>query len=344
MVRDLFRRGLNGSVCGNNEGERFMKSPPNIYVLVSLFLCGICSVRADDSSQPPVAGRPALFSGIVGNVTVEARAVPTTLVVESPLTYTVRLAGPRTLEDLAPPVLSKIPGFEAKWASRFLRARWLPKESAREFDYELRPRTADVKEIPPFPFVFFKPGVAPPERGYQTRFARAIPIRTMPVAPLAIEAVEPHQEPGTRADLHLQLDLDASLLERVQAPWTPPLWLLLFALLSPPALCWYRLRRQTPARAGRPQYHFSRIVQRLSKRLAGISSDSPQLSDRLRSAIEPFRGDLIAGPTEIQEAPLPHEELRQACRAFLYSKPDEELMQTILERARNCRKSGAEQN
>jgi hypothetical protein len=135
---------------------------------------------ADDVGEPPVAGRPANFSGAIGSYQVETRAHPTTLQAEDPLTLTVRITSKGWLRGVTRPDLGRLPRFASKFQIENGSERDLPAERAREYDYRLRPRTADVKEVPSLPFGFFKPGLLPPSRGYQTVYAKAIPLTVTP--------------------------------------------------------------------------------------------------------------------------------------------------------------------
>src|SRR4051794_22930853 len=98
------------------------------------------------SPVPPVVGQPSDFSGAVGGpFTVEQIVDRTELAVEEPLTLTVRIPGPGNLRDVPRPPLAKLPAYKA-FAVDDLADRYIDGDRPRrEFDYRLRPRTADVK-------------------------------------------------------------------------------------------------------------------------------------------------------------------------------------------------------
>src|SRR6185295_1193060 len=73
--------------------------------------------------------------------------------------------------------------------------RTLPDGRAWEYDYRLRPKSPSVKAVPNFRFDFFKPGFVPPEKGYQTTWAYAVPVRVKPRG----AAVPPAPAEGPRA-------------------------------------------------------------------------------------------------------------------------------------------------
>jgi hypothetical protein len=193
------------------------------------------SAKADDV-EPPVAGRPELFSGAVGDYRLTTRAAPTELSAEDALTLTVRLTGTGPLRGVVRPDLRRLPRFAKVFHIENGPERDLPKEHAREYDYRLRPRSADVKEVPALPFVFFKPGLVPASRGYQTRYAPAIPLTVRPRAEVSPTAVQGGGEP-VRApdDLYAIVAGDAVL--RQEARFTLPAWVFFVGLYGPPLVC-----------------------------------------------------------------------------------------------------------
>src|SRR5581483_3040717 len=146
---------------------------------------------APGSPAPPVVGRPVDFSGAVGGpFVVEQTAEPTALTAEEPLTLTVRITGPGNLRDLPRPELGKLEAHKA-FAVDDLDERFVPGDPPRrEFRYRLRPRSADVKEVPRLKFVYFNPRL-PAARGYQTTYAAAVPLTVKPQTP-----AKPPEIPG----------------------------------------------------------------------------------------------------------------------------------------------------
>jgi hypothetical protein len=199
-------------------------------------------------------------------------AEPTELQAEDPFTLTVSITGAGNLEEIQRPDL-------ARWAGRFhiedLADHYLPATKTREFVYRLRPRTAGVRQVPPLPFVFFNPKIRPPERGYQTSLAPAIPLRVRPR-----DEVQPAQvEGGTTASATpasvYQL-VDGAAVLRYDPPFLLPGGSALAALvLGPPAfaglwyLAWRRCYpdavRQSRKRRSRAAQHALRAIQRSGK-------------------------------------------------------------------------------
>src|SRR5262249_18410566 len=138
------------------------------------------------------------FSGAVGSYQVSTRAVPMELQAEDPLILTIRITGSGPLDKIERPDLRRLPRFAEPFAIQNLDERFLKQEGAREFDYRLRPRSALVNQIPAFRFVYFKPGLIPDYRGYQTALAPAIPLHVRPRA--TVEAADV-QGPTIPADV-----------------------------------------------------------------------------------------------------------------------------------------------
>jgi hypothetical protein len=247
---------------------------------------------ADDDI--PLVGRPDFpFSGGSGNFTVEARAEPTTLRAEKPLTFTllVRATGPvrHAPERLD---LRQLPAF----AGRFYILEE-PADGTRhpapdrwEFVYRLKPRRAEVGEVPGVPFVFFNPAIPSAAKGFQIRFTDPIPLRILPA--------EEYRPLPRLPDEAYQITTGSALLAR-RAAWQPlgpaAVWLLLGA---PPLVCaawyagWRRLHpdagaqvRRRRSRAARQALHRVRGLRRLppDRRADGAAA---AVTDYLRQRLE----------------------------------------------------------
>lgn len=217
--------------------------------LLAVWLLASALLQASANDQvvePPLIGRPRFFSGAVGTYRVSMRADPMELEAEDPLTLTVRITGTGSLDRLPRPNLRLLPAFEKNFHIEDLQDRSIPAEKSREFDFMLRPRTAAVKEISTFPFVYFKPGAIPDYRGYETTYAPAIPLTVRPRS-----SVKPSEIQGQSAVPHLperfyrlaepsRIIRSDWLISSNMAP------VLVVVLLLPPGLCgciywvWYR--------------------------------------------------------------------------------------------------------
>jgi hypothetical protein len=153
-------------------------------VNASLLLCGL--LLTHPAAEPPVVGRPPEWSGAIGGpFVVTATAEPTALTAEEPLTLTVRIAvapggSAGNLRALARPPLAKQEAFKP-FAVEDVDDGFSDTPLRREFRYRLRPRTADVKEIPRVKLVYFNP-LLPPGRDYQTTYSGEVPLTVKPRA------------------------------------------------------------------------------------------------------------------------------------------------------------------
>jgi hypothetical protein len=188
------------------------------------------------ANQPPVVGRPVDFSGAVGGpFVVQWHAEPTTVTVEEPITLTLRITGSGNLRKMPWPSIAKLNSFK-HFAVEDLDDRFTDANPpTREFRYRVRPRTADVKEIPRFKLVYFNPQAVSASRGYQTTYAEALPLTV-------------NQRPGSPADI--PADVPAWMLREPawdevfpQEPSLIDQWLWKF-------LDWLGIRHETPGRRG----------------------------------------------------------------------------------------------
>jgi len=191
--------------------------------------------------EPPLAGRPADFTGAVGSFAVRARLDTTAARVGDPLRLTVRVEGTGNVKLLPRPTVALgwaglVPADErVQVDSTATRVR-----GAKEFDWVLTPRVAGELDVPPIRYPYFDPV----SRSYAT--AAAPPLRVH-VAPGALVA----GRDSTASDGALPLR------ERYRGPIAPPLYhrplFWAFLLLVPvPALARRaraRARRRRPVRA-----------------------------------------------------------------------------------------------
>jgi hypothetical protein len=205
---------------------------------------------ADAAVSPPIVGRPVDFSGAIGGPFVaQWVAAPTEIMAEEAVTLSLRITGPGNLNDLPRPALEKLEPFKP-FAVEDLDDRFVPGDPPRrEFRYRVRPRSAAVKEIPRFKFVYFNPRIVPAARGYQTTYADAVPLTVKPRTP-------PPTQPAEVPNWMLEPPASDELFGPPLKPWQEWLnrlrekvgletdespgseWLIvLFALLAPPALC-----------------------------------------------------------------------------------------------------------
>lgn len=121
----------------------------------------------------PAAGRPASFSGLVGDYRMSAEATPVRVNVGDPITLTVRVSGPDYLEDTELPPLERQPDIARDFMIPPDRAAGLIQGAAKVFTQTLRAKSADVYQIPPIELAYFNPKSG----SYQVARTEPIPLQ-----------------------------------------------------------------------------------------------------------------------------------------------------------------------
>jgi hypothetical protein len=159
---------------------------PRLALLAACVLALPAAVRAgpgDDDDDVPVVGRPADFSGAVGNFKVGARAQWTRGQAETALTFTLTVKAdgpvrrpPRRLD------LGKLPDFARDFYVEDGKDLH-PDAATWEFTYRLTPKRVEAAEVPGVRFVFYNPALAQTNRPFQTVYTDAIAVPVPLVAP-----------------------------------------------------------------------------------------------------------------------------------------------------------------
>jgi hypothetical protein len=233
------------------------------------------AARPDDD-EPPVVGQPAGFDGAVGSYQISARAQPTELQAEDPLTFTLRVNGTGR-QPPRRPNLRKAPAFVKRFAIEDLPdPDTKPGAGVWEFRYRLKPLQPAVTEIPPLRFDYYKPGIIPREKGYRTTYSPSIPLTVKPRSAVPATEIQGAVEPSQVPESFFQLAAGPDAVLRHDEPFAfPGLLSLVLALLVPPALCggWYllwryldpdaaRQTRQRQSRAARQALHELHVLSR----------------------------------------------------------------------------------
>ncbi len=130
---------------------------------------------------PPEEGRPPFFTGAIGKWTVTAGVKPTKVWVGQPLTLTitVRVDGrDGRLEEVGPPPLAAQEGFDALFRIHEEPQAGVadPKTRSKTFTYGIRPKTAELKAVPPIAFAYF-----------DVEAEKYVTVKTQPL-PIQVEA------------------------------------------------------------------------------------------------------------------------------------------------------------
>jgi hypothetical protein len=206
---------------------------------IVLCLAGADSARSDDdqsSIEPPVAFRPIDFHGAIGSFKISMQAQPLELRAEDSLTLSVRIRGSGNLRDLERPNLRKNPAYIKFFDVVDLGDRYHADQGIREFDYRLRPRNEGIREIPRLGLVYFKPGIVPAEKGYQTTYAPALPIRVLPRPEVAIPRVQDGMEVAVPENVREFVSAERVLQQPTTIMFPTPR-LMVPLLLAPPLVC-----------------------------------------------------------------------------------------------------------
>jgi len=103
--------------------------------------------------QPPLAGRPATFTGAIGSFTGGAEISPVEARVGDPMTLTVWLRGVGTLSETAAPDLAANAAIARDF--KMYEATGETNQDTRRFTYSLRPKKDDITQFPSIPLTYF---------------------------------------------------------------------------------------------------------------------------------------------------------------------------------------------
>ncbi len=195
--------------------------------------------------EPPVEGRPADWTGAVGDLRATARLDSSAARVGDPVVLTLRVEGRGNVKLLPRPAL-QIP-----WATAVdgeerveLDSSALAVRGAKEFDWIITPRSAGDREVPAIRYAFFDPAA----RRYDATLSPALTLRVLPGALAGAPDAE-----GRPAGARL-----LAIRERFTGPSRTPLpsqpifWLLV-AAVPLPALVVSVLRGAPRRPAGAPE-------------------------------------------------------------------------------------------
>lgn len=156
----------------------------------------------------PTEGRPANFSGLVGQFDIATSAGPTELSVGDPIELHVTITGPEPLDRATPPDLEKLQAFTSgfRLTPEGLRAQSTQAVGQRDYSTTLRPTSDRVTAIPSLELAYFD--VAAGE--YRTARSEPIALKVKPTRQVtaqdAVVAVPPGSDqhplvPGLRTPL-----------------------------------------------------------------------------------------------------------------------------------------------
>jgi hypothetical protein len=242
------RRACAGGLHGGDKPRRSLSG-----ALIALLL----ALPQGLAGEPPIAGRPAQFSDVVGSYTIGADAAPTEVAVEEPITLRITLAGRGPAKHQ--PERKRLKIFPDGWAQEFYvepvpgEDRLSPNDGTWVFVYRLRPKHERITAIDGIKLVYYQPPMGGMPGRFQTTYAEPIAISVKPRPAKELSNELPLR---TAPDTFFALpDAAAVLTEWPVLPTVAP-WLVWLMLLAPPVLaiagvrCWRLLA--SPGNTRRP--------------------------------------------------------------------------------------------
>jgi hypothetical protein len=224
--RSLFDDFFGDSFFGSKRGYENLAIPSNPLSLEVLPL--------------PDEGRPADFSGLIGEFRFEASAMPAEVSVGDPITLTIRVSGPEYLDYVRLPDLARQTALAAGFKIPEEMAAGEIVDGAKVFSQTIRAKEPGIDEIPPLGFSYFDPGVG----AYRVALTEAIPLEVSGTRVLTLSDAEAAGPDGVvQAELESaqggiahNYEDEGALDDRragLAALFASPLWAL--ALGGPPA-------------------------------------------------------------------------------------------------------------
>jgi hypothetical protein len=142
-------------------------------------------VEPIDIRAIPAAHRPAGFNGAVGRFDISTSALPQNVSVGEPITLTLTVRGDGNIETLSAPNLANLPELTRDFRVPDEPLAGVMENGAKVFTVSLRPRHAEVKQIPPIPLVFFDPRL----ETFVTSRSEAIRLHVTPAETLSMDRV-----------------------------------------------------------------------------------------------------------------------------------------------------------
>ena len=287
----------------------------------------------------PDQGKPASFSGGVGQFTMTGTAGPTNVAVGDPVTIRLQVSGRGALDSITLPEQPAWKEFKVYPPTVKIETSGdLGLEGTKSFEQVIVPQNTEITAVPALEFTYFDPE----KRSYQTLKQPAVPLLVRPSgsisAPtLALSNSKPEVTAPTQDIVHIKAHLGRTVASR--APWVQqPVFIVLqgvpvFALLG--AILWRRrqdnmannprLRRQLQVEdlvqdglselsqlaAERNSDAFFALVFRLLQERIGERLDLP--ASAITEAVVDDR--LIPGGLKVEAAGALHELFRQCNQA-----------------------------
>jgi hypothetical protein len=252
----------------------------------------------------PEEGKPADFTGAVGQWNLEVTAKPTELAVGDPITLTMRISGSGNIDTVATPQLQGLDGFKTYDPTSKTTKDELSTTGERVFQQVLVPKSTEAKQLPQVRLSYFDP-VA---KAYKTAVQGPIHLAvkagngSSTAVLAAVTPVRPQEKLG-RDIVYLKGDL-GPVATMAWYDSAPTFWALnvlpIFSLLG--LIAW---KRRTDRLRGDVAYaRRTRAAKNARKMLAETNS-----FDQVQHALQSYLGDLLNIPVSGITASIVDEQL-----------------------------------
>ena len=201
----------------------------------------------------PDAGKPASFTGAVGQFQMAVSAGPTNVAVGDPVTIRVEINGRGSLDSFTLPEQAAWKEFKAYPPTVKVETSGdLGLDGTKSFEQVVVPQNTEIKEIPAFEFAYFDPD----KRAYETLRQAALPIVVRPSGstptPTLAVASNPENAPPAQDIVHIKPRLGR--VTHGSTPWVKQPWFL--ALQALPVLALFSVvvwRKRVDSLANNPR-------------------------------------------------------------------------------------------
>jgi hypothetical protein len=320
----------------------FHSIPQRIYrlpiaiLLPTLFFSPSLWSPAAETPEAPLVGRKEPFCGAIGSgrFQVTTTATPTKVQAGDPILFSVHIEAVGSWIHAPERPDLKQKAEYSKYRERFhvenAQERLSPDQGKWEFDYSVRPKNERVKEIPSLVIIYFRPGLTPPEKGYMTTSAPAIPLQVTTRAKVNVDEVQGSRKRPQPPDRLYEITTGPQVLLDEMGS-LPNGWLLFFLIIAPPIFCisWYLWSRyQNPNEFRRRRVQKSWAARQALRALQEVNGQDPkEKASRVAQLFGDYlrhRFDLIAIQPTPQETAIP------------FGKSSTELAARIAEVFRAC--------
>jgi len=210
----------------------------------------------------PESGKPASFSGAVGQFDMKVSVAPTNVAVGDPVTIRVAIDGRGALDSFSLPDQPAWKEFKLYPPTVKTETRGdLGLEGTKTFELVAVPENTEIKEVPAFDFTYFDPEAGRYKTLHEDPWPLLVrPAGSTPSPTLALNETRPEAAPPVQDIAHIKARLGR--VTAASAPWVEQTWFLalqgvpVFALLG--AVFW---RRRCENLANNPRLRRSRQVE-----------------------------------------------------------------------------------